>query len=193
MNEYNLKNIWQSSGNRDHFQFDKTKLISDLELNLNKFKKSIKYRDWREISVAIIMIPLFGFAAYKTPFVLSKIGAIIIVGWCVFLIIRLLTAKKNIGISPTNSYINYLIKSREYLMAQKGLLDTVLYWYILPSVTGVLLFFMGFDLSFLKRIFFVTITLGLGVFTFLINKYAVKKGILPRLQKIDEIIKDLIE
>jgi len=193
MNELDLKNIWQSSGNQDHFQFDKTQLIADLELNLKTFKKSIKFRDWREISVAIIMIPLFGFAAYKIPFVLSKIGAIIIVGWCIFLIIRLLTAKKNIGISPTNSYLNYLLKSREYLVAQKGLLDTVLYWYIVPSVTGVLLFFMGFDLSFLKQIFFVTITLGLGVFTFLINKYAVKNGILPRLQKIDDIIKNLNE
>jgi len=193
MNEQDLKNIWQSSGNQEYIQFDKTKLIADLELNLSKFKKSIKYRDWREISIAIILMPLFGFAAFKIPFILSKVGAIIIVGWCIFLIVRLLKAKKNIFIAPTESYMNYLKKSREYLMAQKGLLDTVLYWYILPSVTGVLLFFLGFDLSFLKRIFFVTITLGLGVFTYLINKYAVKKGILPRLRKIDDIIKDLNE
>ncbi len=193
MNEQDLKNIWQSSGNQEYIQFDKTKLIADLELNLSKFKKSIKYRDWREISIAIILMPLFGFAAFKIPFILSKVGALIIVGWCIFLIVRLLKAKKNIFIAPTESYMNYLKKSREYLMAQKGLLDTVLYWYILPSVTGVLLFFLGFDLSFLKRIFFVTITLGLGVFTYLINKYAVKKGILPRLRKIDDIIKDLNE
>jgi hypothetical protein len=193
MNEQDLKNIWQSSGNQDRVQFDKTKLIADLELNLNQLKKSIRHRDWREIGVAIMMIPLFGFTAYKIPFMLSKVGAIIIVGWCMLLIVRLVMAKKNKVIMPTESYINYLLKSRAYLQAQKELLDTVLYWYILPSVTGVLLFFMGFGLSTAQRIIFSGVTLGLGIFTYLLNKHAVRKGILPRLHRIDDIIKNLKE
>jgi hypothetical protein len=193
MNEQDLKNIWQSSGNQDRVQFDKTKLIADLELNLNQLKKSIRHRDWREIGVAIMMIPLFGFTAYKIPFMLSKVGAIIIVGWCMLLIVRLVMAKKNKVIMPTESYMNYLLKSRAYLQAQKELLDTVLYWYILPSVTGVLLFFMGFGLSTAQRIIFSGVTLGLGIFTYLLNKHAVRKGILPRLHRIDDIIKNLKE
>jgi hypothetical protein len=193
MNEQEIKNIWQSSGNEEHLQFDKTKLILDLESDLKRFRKAIKYRDWREIGIALLMIPLFGFTAFKIPFLLSKIGAIVIVGWCILLIFRILGAKRKETILPTETYLDYLTKSRQYLLAQYKLLDTVLYWYVLPSVTGILLFFMGFDLSLFKQIFYVVIVVGVGIGTYLLNKYAVKTGILPRLKRVDGILKDLEE
>jgi hypothetical protein len=193
MNEQDLQNIWQSPGNQEHVQFDKARLIPALESDLSKFKKSIKYRDWREIGIALLMIPLFGFTAFMIPFLLSKIGAIIIVGWCILLIVRILHAKKKVEILPTESFLTYLEKSRAYLTAQKVLLETVLFWYVLPSTTGVLLFFMGFDLSLLQRIIYFSVTVGLGIAIYLLNKYAVKSEIIPRLDKVDEIIENLKE
>lgn len=193
MKEQDLKNIWQSPENQNHLQFDKSTLFTDIEKDMSNFKKAVKYRDWREIGVALFMIPMFGFVAYLIPFLLSKIGAVIIIGWAILLIIRLFVAKRKVEVLPTETYIVYLNKSREFLLAQKRLLETVVYWYIIPLMIGVLLFFMGFNLTFQKKIFYLIITFGVGIATFFLNRYAVKKELLPQLKKVDEIINDLKE
>ena len=80
---------------------------------------------------------------------------------------------------------------------QKKLSETVLYWYILPAIPGLLLFVVGFiigfevaiEIQFLLTILLIALGLGLNI----LNKNVAKKEFLPRLRKIDAIITDMQE
>lgn len=191
MSEQELINIWKSSAKHDQIKFDKAKLLIEFQIKLDMFHRSIKLRDLREITPAFLMIPFFGIMAYTIPFLISKMGAIIIIAWCIYLIFRLRSLRKERPVATSEPYIIYLKKTKAYLLLQKKLSETVLYWYILPSSIGVLLFFIGIRTEIEMRIVFTFFLMGFAITLYMLNKNVVKKEFLPRLHKIDKILQDM--
>jgi len=191
MIEDELVKIWQSSPNQERVKFEKSRLMIDVKSSLDHFHKQIKYRDLREQIAALLVIPVFAYYVYHIPFTLSKIASGLIVLWVIYVMIRMRNAKKHKPGAFTESYREYLYKSREYLKIQKQMLDNVLYWYILPAVFLVFLFTMGPGITGrLPKILKMGIgNVVLGVVIYYLNKRAVKKQFIPRLEKIDELIK----
>jgi hypothetical protein len=152
--------------------------------------KKIRNRDLGEQAGAIVGIPLFVYFAYQSPFLLTKVTSVLIILWDIFVIIRVRSARKHKPGAFTASYLEYLYKTRDYLNTQKQLLDSVLYWYILPAMTLVFLFILGPGIA--GRVPKI-IKGGAGnvvfaIVIYFLNKRAVKKEFMPRLKKIDELI-----
>ncbi|MDO6601665.1 hypothetical protein [Arenibacter palladensis] len=193
MMEDELIKIWQSSPNQERIKFEKSKLMIDVQSSLDRFHRTIKYRDLMETIPGIIIIPIFVYIAYTIPFTLSKIGAIWIILSIIYIIIRLQKAKKIRPGSFTETYRDYLIKTKEYLFIQKKLLDTVIYWYFSPIAIGIVLFSIGA----INNIKDLLVNLGglivSGIIVYILNKRAIKKQITPRLKKIDELLKVMEE
>lgn len=190
MIEEELIKIWQSSPNQERVKFERSRLMLDLQSSLDDFNKKVKYRDWREQLAVAIIIPAFAYSAYAIPFLLTKIASVLIIGYGIFVVLRLRSAKKHKPGAFTETYLDYLHKTRNYLLVQKQLLDSVLYWYILPGMTLTMLFTLGFGITDrLKPILkMAAINVALAVATYFLNKSAVKKEIVPRLAKVDELI-----
>ncbi|HYF67433.1 MAG TPA: hypothetical protein VD884_04820 [Ohtaekwangia sp.] len=193
MIEEELIRIWQSSPNQEQVKFEKSRLMIDVQSSLDDFHRKIKYRDLMEQIAVAIIIPAFAYSAYAIPHVLTKVASVLIIGYAVFVAIRLRNAKKHKPGAYTETYLEYLHKTRNYLLVQKALLDSVLYWYILPGMTLTMLFTLGFGLTDrLKPIVKMAVmNIILAVATYFLNKSAVKKEILPRLAKVDELIRAL--
>lgn len=191
MIEDELVKIWQSSPNQERVKFEKSRLMIDVQSSLDHFHKKIKYRDLREQIAALVVIPVFAYYVYHIPYTLTKIASALIVLWVIYVMIRMRNAKKHKPGAFTESYMEYLYKSREYLKIQKQLLDNVLYWYILPVVIFVFLFTMGPGITgrWPKIIKTGILNVVLGVVIYYLNKRAVKKQFIPRLEKVDELIK----
>lgn len=192
MIEDELIKIWQSSPNQERVKFEKSRLMIDLQSSLDRFHKAIRNRDLTETIAAIIVIPIFAYYAYIIPHALTKIASVLIVLWAVYVVMKLKQARKSKPGAFTETYQEYLYKTREYLIVQKKLLDTVLYWYILPGFAFILLFLMGFIGIPEKHNYIIktgTLSTVLGVFVYFLNRRAVKKRITPRLEKVDELIK----
>lgn len=191
MIEDELVKIWQSSPNQERVKFEKSRLMIEVQSTLDHLHKKIKYRDLMEQIGAAIGIPIFAYYAYSIPFTLTKIASALIILWGINVIIQLRNAKKHKPGAFTETYLEYLYKSREYLKIQKQLLDNVLYWYILPAAVFMSLFILGPGIAGrLPKIMKSGIGIvAVGVVTYFLNKRAVKKQLIPRLEKIDELIK----
>jgi len=194
--EEELRIIWQSSTNEEQVKFEKSRLIIDVQSSLDRFDKSIKYRDLVEIIAALTVIPVFIYYAYIIPFTLTKIASILIALWAIFVIFKLRKARKHQPSAYTETYLEYLYKTRKYLGVQKRLLDTVIYWYVLPGMAFIFLFLAGFIGIPEKSTWMMgtaTAAVVLGIIIYFINKRAVRKVIMPRLNKVEELIKVMEE
>jgi len=72
MMEEELTRIWQSSANEERLKFEKSRLIMDVQLSLDRIHKYIRYRDLSELIGATIVVPVFVYGAYIVPPTLSK-------------------------------------------------------------------------------------------------------------------------
>ena len=194
--EDELIKIWQSSPNQERIKFEKSKLMIDVQSSLDRIQRSWKYMIIRETIAAMITIPAFIHMTYYIPYTISKIGSIWIVLSVIYILVRFKSVKKYKPTDFTETYIDYLYKTKDYLNAQKKLLDTVLYWFILPVFPGFAMVLMGFIHIPEKRKLIVITALSFVILAILIhflNKRAVKKEFVPRLKKIDELIKVMEE
>lgn len=188
--EEELIKIWQSSPNQERIKFEKSRLMIDMQSSMDRLHRGIKYRDMREYIAIAIVIPAFGYAAIAMPFIVTKIASVFIIAWAVYIAIKLRNAKKKKPGAFTETYLDYLRKTREYLMLQKQMLDSVLYWYILPGLTLTMMFVAGVGITDRVKfiIKFAIANVVLAVATYYLNKKAVSTEIVPRLKKIDELI-----
>jgi len=196
MVENELIKIWQSSPNQERIKFEKSRLILEVKSSIDRIQRSWKYMIIRETIAAIITILGFVFGTYYVPFTISKIGTIWIILSVIYILIRLNSTKKYKPTAFTETYIDYLYKTKERLNAQKKLLDRALYWLILPVFPGFVMVLMGFIHIPEKRKIIVITALAFVIVALLahfLNKRAVKKEFIPRLKKIDELIKVMEE
>jgi hypothetical protein len=191
MMEEELIKIWQSSPNQERVKFEKSRLMLEVQSNTDRLHRGIKHRDLRELIAVIIIVPVFAYYIYIVPFILSKVASLLIIVWGIYIILRLRKARKYKPGAFTETYLEYLYKTREYIEVQKQMTDSVLYWYILPGWTLVTLFVAGFIGVPGKLKWMIQTEAGnffVAVAAYLLNKQAVKKHFLPRLAKIDELI-----
>lgn len=192
-----LSKIWQSSPHVEQVKFEKSRLMLDVQSNMERFHKAMKKLYFRESLAAIIVIPIFIFYAVIIPFTLTKIASVLIALWAGYVFYVMQKTKKKSPEGHETNYLDHLRKTKEYLEIQKRLRDKILVWYILPCFAFLFLFMLGIVSESEVNIYFIV---GFGVFTsilaiaiYLLNKRAAKKEIQPKLNKVIDLIKTLEE
>lgn len=187
-----LNKIWNSSSKVEKVKFEKSRLILELQSNMDNLHKRIRFRDLREIVAAIIVIPIFIYYAIIIPYLISKIASILIVVWACYVIYKLRQVNNNKPSDYHENYLIYLEKNKEYLREQKELLDNIFWWYIAPFLFCMSLFVIGF-LGDSNQTNWVITTLVVGgvlsVIIYIINKRASKNEYDGRISKIENLIK----
>lgn len=208
MLEQELKDIWKSSSEAERIKFDLSRLMMDLNRKMNRLEKAIRRRDRREIRASVIGIPLFAYLAYELPFPIAKLAAVLNIGHFVYLIIKFRgMQKKKRPVDFASSFTKQLDHQKSDMQEQVKLLDSVLWWYVLPPYLLNILLIMGIGdpaaynwspllidsvpVMFTAK---VTMIIGLGIFYALIvwmNKRAVKKTLNPTISEIDRVLLQL--
>lgn len=190
--------LWQSSPKHEQIKFEKSRLMLEVQSSLDRFDKAVNRRDYIEIGAAIfVAIPLFAYQIYHQSNYVAKLGALWIVMYCFYVIYKLLVAKKSKP-EESDSYINYLKQSKTYLERQRNLLENIIYWYILPSLPGVVIMVTGMlelyrkswqEIIGIKHLWILSLLIVVTTISaYVINKRAVKRQINPRIKKLDELI-----
>lgn len=191
MIEEELVKIWQSSPNHEVVKFEKSRLMLDVQSGIDRFNKLVKNRDLREMAGGVIAVPIMAYIGFRSPYLLTKIGAVLSIISGLYVVLRLNNARRQ-GIGSLNTtYLQYLYDHKLNVRAQIHLLETVLYWYILPFYISISLMLLGPYLEHGNLDSFLIKQIGATIFALVIyylNQQAIKKTLHPRLTKIDELI-----
>ncbi len=207
MLEHELKEVWKNTSQTENISFNSSQLMNDLNNKMSRLEKIIRIRDLREISASVFGILLFGYFTYEIPFLLTKIASVLGMIWFAYVIYRLKNIKKNK--QPTDltlSLRDQLENQKFYMLQHARLLDTVLYWYVLPPFLMNILFVAGLGdpveygwshifakvlpLSINMKIITLVGIASFNLFTIWINKRAVKKDIKPVIKEIERVINE---
>ncbi|MGB5437052.1 MAG: hypothetical protein WBM98_14250 [Maribacter sp.] len=196
MIEDELMKIWQSSSNQERLNFEKSRLILELDSSLGRLHRWWWYMEQVNFISAMITIPPLIFAVYWVPFTSMKIASVLVIIWAIYIGIRMKGIKKFKPSDLEENYLHYLEKTRSYLFAQKRMLETSLNWAILTIYPIYLLFFVGLWERPLARYIGVIsflVLVGVGVYEYHLSKKRVKNEIAPRIARVDTLIKELKE
>jgi len=192
-----LKQDWQETINTPSTENNLTEVIAMLEEETTKIDKEIKRRDILEISIAILLIPVWIYGLFSSAGTLQTIGFIVAIVSCFYIPYRLVNAKK--VSAPKDTSINAFLESeKQKVMQQKQLLESIVSWYIAPLATAIVLITLGstVDASGLPHLSdFLILYYGLLalliVGVYFLNKRAAKKKFGPLLENIEQRLSEL--
>lgn len=177
---------------------DSDLLLREVKRNKEHFESTIFWRDVREVGVSFILAVFFLYQGVKFNLwsLYIPVLACIFVG--VFMVIDRVIQKGKLP-KPSDSLAGCIKISLAQVEHQIWLLRNVLWWYLLPFAIGVALFWghvgwrvhhdSGAGLIFIGGCFVGLIILYTGVYY--LNQYAVRKGLVPRKQELESLLKNL--
>ncbi len=210
MLEQELKDIWKNSSETENIKFETSQLLKDLNTKMDRIEKNIRKRDITEISASVFGILIFGYFAYEIPFTLTKIACGLSILWFGYLIFKLRKNKSKKHLNNLTLTLRDQLNNQEANMLKEAkLLDTVLYWYVLPPLFANILFIWGFGdpvaydwfpflieklsnenllymlpISLKMKMVYLSAALLFNVFVVWINKLAVNKTYKPIIKDI---------
>jgi hypothetical protein len=157
--------------------------------------RRVRIRDGLETAVALLMLPLFGFAAVRLAqagFWVSALFAAGLVATLVYIPLRLRRARRRIPVpDPGRPVLEFLRAERDALSAQADMLRTVARWYSGPICVGVVGFFVGLAGFTLASLLYTLFVAGLFAAIEYANRAAVSKRFEPALERVEQQISNL--
>lgn len=194
MEDSTLKQLWLDAGQQQKLEINTGKLIESIHHKVAVLENQIKKRNALEIIVSLFLILQFGWFLLTLPQTLGKVGAAIIIANCILVIFRLIYASKINVIENAALEINQHLKdSLQQVRKQIALLNTVLWWYLLPFFIGVICFYYSFPVSFLGKGIYTLLIIALYYYIYYLNKRVVSKTLKPLEGSIVKALEELAE
>jgi hypothetical protein len=135
-----LSEVWRRSGGRPQPLTEKE--LAVIKEKAIAFDRTIRRRDLIETTVAILLIPCFGWMAVGAPSVMMRAGAAIVTAWCAFIIFWMRRSRR-----PKPSFdqpvAQVLALELDRVRAQIRLLRSIFWWYLAPPTIGLALLTLG--------------------------------------------------
>ncbi len=194
MNFEQLQNQWQQQ-KKDVVTINTDILLTEVKRNKESFESMIFWRDVREVGIALALVVLFLYLGMKDnwwPLYLMAAACLFVSAF--FVVDRYIQKRKQP--QADNNLQKCVQASLAQVNHQIWLLKNVFWWYLLPFVAGGLL--LGAHAAFRFNETWEDIlwdfsgdVLTWGLLSFVIwwiNQYAVKKGLIPRKEELEELL-----
>jgi hypothetical protein len=180
MNDQELKNLWQQQPVAAPV-VTAPQLVSAMQNNMSKLRRNLLARDARELFACVFVFILFAIFSTNAESFLSRVGDLIVVASSVFVGWKIIHARRTTPpAKPDATTIDSLRAELHSVRTQSRLLGSILWWYLLPIGTGVLLSVWGnpkSDTAF--NITFTVTTVLMYAFIYWLNQRARTKQLLP--------------
>lgn len=148
--------------------------------------RAARTRDLIETTLAFLMLPLFVWLAFRIPYPVSKAGAVLVAAGCVVVPVRLRQAR-GYPVDPSLPVSVALEAARAHLQAQARLLRSVLWWYLVPLLGGVMLLFLGAPIGPLGHAASVVVVVGSAAVLHRANAGAARRHLDPLIVRLTEL------
>lgn len=192
MEEKELMKLWKQHDESTTIVIDQELLQTEVENRVVRLNKLLAKRNAREIAVALIMIPIGLILGIVMPDPFVKTGCLLIVPYSL-LVIYMLRKTQNAKAEPDTALAqkDFLQLSLRYINKEIRLLNTVLYWYIMPAAISAGLVLWGISETLPKLIVSYIILAGMMLFIYILNKRAVKEELEPHKKSILDAIEKI--
>jgi hypothetical protein len=192
-----LKVNWKTKIESDNKTQDLAPIIKLLAKETGKVDKIIKRRDIFEISIALLLIPVWSWKLFYSASLVQSIGLWIAILACLYIPYKLIKAKQ-VDAPKDNSVMAFLQVEKVKIENQKKLLESVAVWYIAPLMLAIVLITSGAKVNEagipivneqLAIYYGFCALLVVGIY--FLNKRAVKRQFIPLLDKVEQRISEL--
>lgn len=195
MNFEELQKTWQTQNRGPRLTLGADLLLKEVEHNRKYFVRSIFWRDVREVGAAAILALWSIRCGIKNHDWLSFLMALACLSVVAFMLAdRWMQRKKRPAISdPLRACVEVSLGQVNH---QIWLLKNVVWWYLLPLGLGLEITF-GYSAWRFRSLglssVFMSVAMGLGCVLlywgiYLLNQYAVRKGLEPRRQELEALL-----
>lgn len=200
-----LQKTWQKDAGSSRLTIDSDILVREVKRNKKAFESNIFWRDFREVATAVILAGAFLYGAFKSKENIWVAGAFVFLSFmCLFVAVFFLVDRRlqrGKGAAHSDALRACIESSLTEVNHQIWLLKNVFWWYLFPLGAGIALFLVIVTWNVYKilpqgRILLV-FAANMLIVTFLfwgvywLNQYVVRKGLMPRKQELESLLKNL--
>ena len=197
MNFEDFEKSWQTQGGGKKISLNADVLLSEVRRNQQQFRTTIFLRDFREVGVAALMIPVFiwiGWRWHNWTNYLVAAACFFVGGYILFDRWRRRGAAPALGDALKHCAATSLAEVRH----QIWLLKNILWWYLLPlfvplviSICWPALRSRDPVLEKLALLFPIGSIVLVYWFLYWLNQHAVRKCLKPREQELEKLLNEL--
>lgn len=191
MNDDTLKKLWQEQNFSSSPTLPDEKQVAAMRRKMKDFDKTIRGRDIGEVGACLFVIAVFGF-----DFLLGKnssltqAGCVVLVLSCVFIAWNLIWSKQRLPKVEPNAPVLETVKVElRKVETQIRLLKSVMWWYLLPIIIGLELYFLGLHRPLRANLIVLACSLIVGAVIYWLNQFAAKHSLLPLKQELESLLR----
>lgn len=194
-----LQDAWQAESAKTRITIDAGVLRNEVQNSQRNFRAMVFWRDFREVGVALVMLPLWFVLGHALPVPWTWYLTVPALIWVSGFIIVDRMRHKQKAPGPGESLLTSARESLAQVEHQIWLLRNVAWWYLMPFTVSLLAFFAQVSWrssdsweEFLggTATSFILLFVAYGLI-YWVNQYAVRKQLVPRRQELLALIASL--
>jgi CubicO group peptidase (beta-lactamase class C family) len=199
MDPDDFQKAWQSQSSQTRVTIDADVLRNEVQRSARDFRDTIVRRNFREVAIGLIMLPLWFYLGRKLALPWTWYLAVPAITWVMLFILIDRFHHKRRPTQPGEPLVDSVRDSLNQVEHQIWLLRNVFWWYLLPFTIAILAFFAQtawlrnsgfweFTLSFLPYALFLFVLYG---FVYWLNQRAVRRDLEPRRKELFTLLATL--
>ena len=141
MNPDNYQQAWQEHSSQTRVTVDAGLLLKELQRSQRAFRATIFIRDFREIAVAMVMLPLWFFLGITLSLPWTWYLTVPALVWVAGFMLVYRMRHKQDSSKPDDAVLHCVQRSLTEHEDQIWLLRNIFWWYLLPPTISILAFF----------------------------------------------------
>src|SRR5258706_355770 len=144
MNDDALKKLWREPGFDLPPSLASAEQVASVRRKARGFGRAIFWRDFREVAACLLIIFWFGAQLFRPHPMEMQLGCWVLILSAIFIASKLLVSKRSVPAADASASIEEVFQLEiRRVDVQIRLLSSVGWWYLLPLLAGVNLFFAG--------------------------------------------------
>ncbi len=174
-------------------QDDAEELMEHVRQRAEALERTIRRRDRLETGMAAL-VSLFFLSQFGSAGPVTRVGILVTVAAAILIAVRLHRARAGAGaIDRGAPIVLWARRERDWVAGQIRLLQSVLWWYVLPLMLGVILVFGGAMGPGLATALYSVGVAVFGAGVYWLNQQAVRLELLPRYRELDTLVHQFAE